>query len=87
MTTEEWRDVTDKIHAFDLTLAAVDLDKYYGEGNEYSKRLIAASNQVIHIKVDLMSQLVKEHPDVDVFKLMFPDEDSDESVKMDEDNE
>ncbi|GHN50821.1 hypothetical protein [Lactobacillus delbrueckii] len=87
MTIEEWRDVADKIHAFDLTLAAVDLDKYYGEGNEYSKRLIAASNQAIHIKADLMSQLVKEHPDVDVFKLMFPDEDSDESVKMDEDNE
>jgi hypothetical protein len=75
MTIEEWRDVADKLHAADLTLAAVDLDKYYGEDNEYSKRLIAASNQVIHIKADLMAQLVKEHPDVDVFKLMFPEED------------
>lgn len=75
MTIEEWRDVADKLHAADLTLAAVDLDKHYGEGNEYSKRLIAASDQVIHIKVDLMAQLIKEHPDVDVFKLMFPVED------------
>lgn len=74
MTIEEWRDVADKLHAFDLTLASVDLDKNYGEGNEYSKRLIDVTNQVINIKIDLMAQLVKEHPDEEAFKTMFPDD-------------
>lgn len=55
MTIEEWRNVADKLHAFDFTLAAVDLDKYYGEGNEYSKRLLDVSKQVINIKLDLMA--------------------------------
>lgn len=72
MTIEEWRDVADKLHAYDLTLAAVDLDKYYGEGNEYSKRLLDVSRQVINIKLDLMVQLNKEHPDKDAFEVMFP---------------
>ena len=75
MTIEEWRDVADKIHAYDLTLAAVDLDKHYGEGNEYSERLIGLSNQVINIKLDLMAQLIKEHPDEETFKLMFHEKD------------
>lgn len=72
MTIEEWRDVADKLHAYDLTLAAVDLDKYYGEGNEYSKRLLDVSKQVINIKLDLMVQLNKEHPDKDAFEVVFP---------------
>ena len=72
MTIEEWRDVADKLHAFDFTLAAVDLDKYYGEGNEYSKRLLDVSKQVINIKRDLMAQLNKEHPDKDAFEVVFP---------------
>lgn len=75
MTIEEWRNVADKLHAFDFTLAAVDLDKYYGEGNEYSKRLLDVSKQVINIKLDLMAQLIKEHPDEEAFKAMFPEED------------
>lgn len=74
MTIEEWRDVADKLHAFDFTLAAVDLNKHYREGNEYSKRLLDVSNQVINIKLDLMAQLIKEHPDEDAFKLMFPND-------------
>lgn len=74
MTTEEWRDVADKLHFFDLTLAAVDLDKYYGEGNEYSKRLIDISEQVVNVKLDLLAQLRKEHPDEEAFKTMFPDD-------------
>lgn len=74
MTIEEWRDVADKLHASDFTLAAVDLDKYYGEGNEYSKRLLEVSDQVIKIKLDLMAQLMKEHPDEEAFKVMFPDD-------------
>lgn len=77
MTTEEWRDVADKLHFFDFTLAAVDLDKYYGEGNEYSKRLLEVSDQVVKIKLDLMAQLMKEHPDEEAFKLMFPDDEED----------
>ena len=77
MTIEEWRDVADKLHFFDLTLAAVDLDKYYGEGNEYSKRLLEVSDQVVHIKLDLMAQLMKEHPEEEAFKVMFPDDEED----------
>lgn len=73
MTTEEWRDVIDKLHAFDFTLAAVELDKQYGEGNEYSKRLLDVSKQVINIKLDLMAQFIKEHPDEDAFEVIFPD--------------
>lgn len=77
MTTDEWRDVIDKLHFFDFTLAAVDLDKYYGESNEYSKRLLDISKQVINIKLDLMAQLMKEHPDEETFKAMFPDDEED----------
>lgn len=77
MTIEECCDVVAKLHAFDFTLAAVDLDKYYGEGNEYSKRLLEVSDQVVHIKLDLMAQLMKEHPDEEAFKLMFPDNEED----------
>lgn len=77
MTIDEWRDLADKLHFFDFTLAAVDLDKYYGEGNEYSKRLLEVSDQVVHIKLDLMAQLMKEHPDEEAFKFMFPDDEED----------
>lgn len=77
MTIEEWRDVADKLHFFDLTLAAVDLDKYYGEGNEYSKRLIDISEQIVNVKLDLMAQLMKELPDEEAFKLAFPDDEED----------
>lgn len=77
MTIEEWRDVADKLHFFDLTLAAVDLDKHYGEDNEYSKRLLEVSKQVVKIKLDLMTQLMKEHPDEEAFKIMFPDDEED----------
>lgn len=75
MTIEEWRDVADKLRACDLTLAAVDLDKYYGEGNEYSKRLLDISEEVINVKLDLIAQLIKEHPNEEEIKLMFPEED------------
>lgn len=75
MTIEEWRDVADKIRAYDLTLAAVDLDKHYGEGNEYSKRLLDISREIIEVKLDLIAQLIKEHPDEEEIKLMFPEED------------
>lgn len=75
MTIEEWRDVADKLRAFDLTMAAIDLDKYYGEGNEYSKRLIDISEEVINVKLDLIAQLIKEHPNEEEIKLMFPEED------------
>ncbi|CCK86437.1 Protein of unknown function [Lactobacillus equicursoris DSM 19284 = JCM 14600 = CIP 110162] len=78
MTIEEWRDVADKLHFFDFTLAAVELDKYYGEGNEFSKRLLEVSDQVVKIKLDLMAQLIKEHPDEEAFKTMFPDDEEDE---------
>lgn len=75
MTIEEWRDVADKLRAFDLTMAAIDLDKYYGEGNEYSKRLIDISEEVINVKLDLIAQLIKEHPNEEEIKLMFSEED------------
>lgn len=75
MTIEEWRDVADKLRAADLTLAAVELDKHYGNGNEYSKRLIDISREIIKVKLYLMVQLIEEHPDEEAFKLMFPEED------------
>lgn len=74
MTIEEWRDVIDKLHAFDFTLAAVSLDKQYGEDNEYSKRMLDVSKQVINIKLDLMAQFIKEHPDVDAFEVFYPND-------------
>lgn len=77
MTIEEWRDVADKLHAADLTLAAVELDKYYGEGNEYSKRLIDISREITKVKLYLMVQLIKEHPEEEAFKTMFPDDEED----------
>ena len=79
MTIEEWRDVADKLRAFHLTMAAVDLDKYYGEGNEYSKRLIDISREIIEVKLDLIAQLIKEHPDEEEIKLMFPDDEEEDN--------
>lgn len=75
MTIEEWRDVADKLRACDLTLAAVELDKHYGKGNEYSKRLIDISREIIDVRLYLMVQLIEEHPEEEAFKLIFPTED------------
>lgn len=74
MTIEEWRDVADKLRACDLTLVAVELDKHYGKDNEYSKRLIDISREITKVKLYLMVQLIKEHPDEEAFKTMFPDD-------------
>lgn len=80
MTIEQWRDVADKLRtSADLTLAAVELDKHYGKGNEYSKRLIDISEEVIEVKLDLMAQLIREYPSEEALKTMFPDDEEEDN--------
>lgn len=78
MTIEEWRKVTDKLstnNLNDLTLAAAYLQEYYGKDNEYSKRLMDVYSQIVDIKLDLLTQLIKEHPNEKELELLFSEED------------
>lgn len=66
MTTKEWQqalEVMNQFNSFSYIMAGIDLEHFFGKGNEYSSQFFKLHDDLVQMKNELLEQMEKECPE------------------------